>query len=303
MGIAVLLVLLLSVGVGAYGAWDEAPEAVTLEDLDAIIADLEASVQRADANNSAHPDFLADLKHYVAELKDWRQAMADGSAPSLADPDAEAFQDGLLFWVDFDRGQYDRRFGVVRSIVGDGELDIGSASIGRGGPGNGFILSYTEADLEALRLNLDSISPRSLTVALWFQAESWGERNYGRLITDDDDTMRLFLTERFSGYNTNSIVVEFDGFRATTETNSVQLNTWHHVALVWERGQVNVYIDGRLQELRRYSGKNEDLEFEADMPLRIGNDADGERQFFGSFDEIMLWDRALNANEIRELIR
>ena len=302
---AVLLVLLLSVGVGAYGAWDEQPEGVTFEDLEEIIADLETSINRAETNRSAHPDFLADLKDYLEELTDWHLAMQDGAEPGWDAYDTGAVSDGLLFWVDFDREQYDSRFDLVRSVVGDGELEIGSARIRSGGPGNGSILSYEREDTGAARLSLDWGNPQALTLALWFNADSWGEHSsgYARLFTDDDSTMRLFLVDSFHRYNSNSIVLEFDDFRASTEENSVQLHSWHHVALVWDRGQVSVYIDGRLQELRRNRGSNEDLELVAEMPLRLGNEADGGRQFFGSFDSIMIWDRALIANEIRDLIR
>lgn len=303
--IACILILVLSAGVSAYGAWDEADAAVTMDDLDGILADLERSIERAEANRSAHPDFLTDLQRYLADLIAWRQAMGDGTEPAWGDYQMDDLADGLVFWADFAPSHYDSRFGLVHSAVGSGELDLGPGMIERGGPGNGHVLYFSGDDKQAARLTVDWGSPRAFTIAMWFHAESWGadRGGYGRLFTDDSHTVRFYLVESFAHYNRHSIHVQFGDYRATTEADSVELNNWHHAALVWDGRQIQVYIDGRLQELRRYRGENDISQFPGELPLWVGNQEDRGRQYFGYFDDIMIWDRALSAAELRELIR
>ena len=66
MAVALLLVLLLASGALAFGEWKGSDDpASSLEDL---IQRLEADLQRAGDGHSAHPDFLAALEDYVAEL-------------------------------------------------------------------------------------------------------------------------------------------------------------------------------------------------------------------------------------------
>ncbi len=303
--IACILILVLSAGVGAYGAWDEADAAVTMDDLDGILADLERSIERAEANRSAHPDFLTDLQRYLTDLKAWRQAMGDGTEPAWGDYQMDNLQDGLVFWADFAPAQYDSRFGLVHSAVGSGELDLGPSTIERGGPGNGHVLYFGGDDKQAARLTVDWGSPRAFTIAMWFHAESWGAHRSGfsRLFTDSSDNLRFFLVESYSGYQPESIHVQFGDYQATTEAHSVQLDHWHHAALVWDGRQIQVFIDGRMQELRRYRGENDITQFPGELPVWVGNQEAGDRQFFGYLDDIIIWDRALSAGELRELIR
>jgi hypothetical protein len=71
--------------------------------------------------------------------------------------------------------------------------------------------------------------------------------------------------------------------------------TWHHVALVRERGQVIVYLDGNRQpEIVGSAGVDavKDGTF-----LFVGGRNDGVANFEGKIDEITLYDRALTADE------
>jgi len=71
--------------------------------------------------------------------------------------------------------------------------------------------------------------------------------------------------------------------------------TWHHLALVRERGQVTVYLDGNRQpEIVGEAGVDA---VKDPTSLFVGGRNDGVSSFEGKIDEIALYDRALTADE------
>lgn len=91
--------------------------------------------------------------------------------------------------------------------------------------------------------------------------------------------------------------------------NTVTTNTWHHVALVYNKGSVYLYLDGVLDK------SNEDNSSWTDAQAAISGDdcamigrsnagsyyQDGTNYFQGSVDDIMFFKRALSAGEVRSL--
>ena len=306
-----VLILALGAGVAAYGAWDAPQEDVTLEELDTVIAGLEESVERARRNQSAHPDFLADLESYLTDLVQWREAFDDVShEDSWGDyhgRDDEEIQPGLVFWADFHERDYDSRFGVVSDRTGDYEVILadGVEVHERGRSGGAFHSSSYE--LDASRLDLDPSGWREMTIEMWVYLESWGPHGsgYSRLLVDDaDDRLQVFVVDSFHRYNSNSLVVQVDGYRACTEENSLQLRQWHHIAVVYDGDAIEVYVDGRSQDLRRYRGQNEELTLDdITAPLWIGNRRSGGRGFQGMIDDIKIYDRTVSSAEVRRMVR
>jgi|GEM_PF-2918745 len=76
---------------------------------------------------------------------------------------------------------------------------------------------------------------------------------------------------------------------------SVTLNTWQHVAGVWDGAQLYIYINGVLQSTT--TGVTGSNFLATSNDIIIGNDASGE-SFAGSIDELRIWSRPLCANDI-----
>ena len=78
---------------------------------------------------------------------------------------------------------------------------------------------------------------------------------------------------------------------------------WHHIAGVWDGNKVSIYFDGKLEEnlapsLTVNTTVNETIH------LRIGcqNSANNDNEFPGAIDEVMIFSRALDDNEIATIM-
>lgn len=101
-------------------------------------------------------------------------------------------------------------------------------------------------------------------------------------------------------------------FRASVSNNSMQLkpDRWYHIAVTFDKGIVNVYIDGKLKGEGDFASdavKVTSINFkvkhsdESDNQPRcfwIGYSYDKNRPFNGMISEVRVWDRVLSADEI-----
>ncbi len=74
-------------------------------------------------------------------------------------------------------------------------------------------------------------------------------------------------------------------------------NEWAHVALVITPTNATLYLNG-VGATNTLANATEEF----DIPIRIGSDAFGGRDFKGSIDEVTVWNSALTQNQIRELM-
>ncbi|MEJ7712834.1 MAG: LamG domain-containing protein [Pyrinomonadaceae bacterium] len=97
----------------------------------------------------------------------------------------------------------------------------------------------------------------------------------------------------------------YDGFRAETET-TLPLKMWHHVLLVFDGlGQaddrVRIYVNGQPQQLK-INQRNFYLYWGLpEVPLRIGGGGGAEMRFKGALDELRIYTRLPELDEIEIL--
>jgi hypothetical protein len=89
----------------------------------------------------------------------------------------------------------------------------------------------------------------------------------------------------------------------TTASVNVPKAEWHHIAGIWDGKQVLTYIDGKLAGKNAQVGANI-----ADNPADIVIARDSRaccnaRKARMTVDEVMIWNRALNENEIKEVMK
>lgn len=83
------------------------------------------------------------------------------------------------------------------------------------------------------------------------------------------------------------------------------LNKWHHIVVVYNRQLVTndpvIYVDGVSQTATEYSTPSGTANSDAGNNLLISADPSFDRWVDGSIDEVRIYNRALNADEIKEL--
>ncbi|GIX08241.1 MAG: hypothetical protein KatS3mg115_2644 [Candidatus Poribacteria bacterium] len=149
--------------------------------------------------------------------------------------------------------------------------------------------------------SINSIS-EALTVAGWFRVDAdsdTGVRRQNAFLLEDQSasepvpngwSFRIWTTDGLS-----------PGIYGTTE---VPQGEWHHIAGVWDGTQMRLYIDGVEEaELRTDANAQTDGAWGG----TIGQPGDilqlkyGSETFIGGMDEIVIFSRALSADEIEAL--
>ena len=88
-------------------------------------------------------------------------------------------------------------------------------------------------------------------------------------------------------------------WRDYLSNDAMEFDTWTHVAGTYEPGELNVYIDGKVNAEHVADGNIDPTT----GPLYIGReDAWAKEQFKGTVDEIAIFDRALSEEEVNEIM-
>ncbi|MCE5187068.1 MAG: right-handed parallel beta-helix repeat-containing protein [Planctomycetaceae bacterium] len=165
---------------------------------------------------------------------------------------------------------------------------------GRGWAGEEFIrLSGAN---QAVRIPMTGTKPDEGTVAVWAMPE------------DLSSTCYIFghapsSTNRICLYTVSGQLTLAMGDRLPLKQNiaALQLNTLYHIALTWNKGKYEVFLDGQSVDSGSYTSVTS-LNAVADL----GNTGNSTREtansgFKGIFEEAALYSRALTAKEIAQL--
>jgi hypothetical protein len=146
-----------------------------------------------------------------------------------------------------------------------------------------------------------SLDVSNITIAVWIYPYNWDGiegGDYGRIV--DKNNAYLFFLARDGGKNRLSFYyVNSSGVsnQSWSNTNSIQLNKWQHVAVTYDGQYTKFYVNGNLSgtQLMKSTGPI----IKTKLGLYIGNNYNHDREFNGTIDEIKIWNRALTADEIR----
>ncbi|MFC1676079.1 LamG-like jellyroll fold domain-containing protein [Planctomycetota bacterium] len=138
-----------------------------------------------------------------------------------------------------------------------------------------------------------------LTISASINPAGFGQNGWGRIV------------DKGSGQNGFSFFIEeatktlayaaYGGLLINSNQNIVQLNNWQHVAMVYDSSAniVTFYLNGQPAGTTNYTTPPADS---AAYPLVIGiRGYDFNRAFNGSIDNVRVYERALNSNEIVDL--
>ncbi len=182
--------------------------------------------------------------------------------------------------------------------------------------GDGTALTFDGENSKVYLFSTDPIDTLSdeLTIEAWINASEWKENSYNGSIVDKS-TNALYGYKLSVGDNGKAefSVTTHDGIDPNKEhviTKSVmELNTWNHLAGVYDGDSLYVYINGVLEGAVAHSGTVlVGDENNPAGPLGIGwsqyfETQSEDRLFAGSIDEVRIWGVAKSKADIRSAMQ
>jgi hypothetical protein len=134
------------------------------------------------------------------------------------------------------------------------------------------------------------------TFMAWINYEGSGASAWPRVLSKEKGTggeggYHIFL-DQAGGYSPRVTV----GGRGHTSDEDLEAGIWYHVAATCDGTNIRIYLNGKkiLEE------PQESPFIDANPELRIGDSAAAQRPFFGLIDEVRVWGRVLNTQEIEQ---
>ena len=135
------------------------------------------------------------------------------------------------------------------------------------------------------------------TIMAWIYLEGQGASVWPRIICKELQTGSnggYHMPIDWNGGRLLRFVI--DGGAGTSVGDPLELKTWYHVAVAFDGEKVRFYTNGKRVEEVPQEKPTPDTQAE----MRIGNSPVGVRPFQGIIDEVRIWSRALDDDEISE---
>lgn len=133
-----------------------------------------------------------------------------------------------------------------------------------------------------------------LTVEAWVKPTSL---TGGGAIISNHNLNTSFCLRRIN--DTYDAFVGFGAHAVTTAANTATLNTWQHVAMVFNSTTLQIFINGNLAGSTTFAPYTLPLNSVGNATCQIGNDGFSEA-FAGDIDEVRVWKRAVCQGEIQK---
>ena len=154
---------------------------------------------------------------------------------------------------------------------------------------NAYIVVPQSLTINSITKNTDA------TFSCWFKTDSWN--NVGGHISKNNNSYDLHY--RFLLGETGSFL-QVEQLVGSSNTLQLKTNRWYHFVAVKEGSVAKFYIDGNLINTTQMT--NDVWATNINTNLEIGRDAHGFIEYTrGLFDEIRIYNRALNDGEILQL--
>lgn len=165
---------------------------------------------------------------------------------------------------------------------------------------SGEAVSFDGID-DAISTASQFLPSSDLTISAWIYPTGSSGSGLGKIITDSQTGGSGIAFSYFSG--TKRVGFSNTGDLSScgsTSSNSVPFNTWSNVvvtrSVAGSNSTINFYLNGSLSASYTCTAPTA-----ANANVRIGNRQDGSYGFNGTIDEILIFNRALSASEIRLL--
>ncbi|OGZ58680.1 MAG: hypothetical protein A2827_03455 [Candidatus Spechtbacteria bacterium RIFCSPHIGHO2_01_FULL_43_30] len=170
----------------------------------------------------------------------------------------------------------------------------------------GGALLFNGGDAVMVPASAGTTTGGDMTIALWFDADSVGEKGQGRFVSKDGS-----FEVRFSNYKSR---IYFDANRWATpgkwrgylDEDKSLMAGWHYLVITYEYRVGNnptpvFYLDGGNMMVENFKLLSGDLGPDPGNPIYFGNRAGMDRGFDGSLDDPRIYDRILTSWEVNSL--
>ncbi|MBW2978457.1 protein kinase [Candidatus Woesearchaeota archaeon] len=240
------------------------------------------------------------IDELVAKLKAHQQTIEDKIAGVAAAPKVT---EGCVLYLPMDAGNIVNKADgpYVQDLSKKGlEGKIVGAKLVKGIKGEAL-----EFDGNKGYVSFSTINQNIITVATYISSNKKGDSDYPRIISMPGYELLLLR-----GTGDDEDRIQFDAFYSTKQgswaspLNSIGDGKWYHIVVVYDgsspKNKPLIYINGvsqTIQERRTPSGtKNSNVGIGY-----IGNRLTQDRSFDGLIDEVVIFDRALRAEEIKKI--
>ena len=143
-----------------------------------------------------------------------------------------------------------------------------------------------------------NITGTAISVEAWIYPRSFPTNSWESTILGNDTEPASGYVLRFGGSGVLSFVYG-DGdwnTEALSSNNALSLDTWQHVAAIYDGANIKLYIDG----IENSSTANSDPINTSSSSFKIGQSGLGGRWMNGKIDEVRIWNNVRTQTEIRE---
>jgi hypothetical protein len=147
----------------------------------------------------------------------------------------------------------------------------------------------------------------SITISAWIKAESFPDVLQAIVSKYDRNSLRAYQLQvsDISGNKKARFTVSNDGSTVTGISGSTTLNTdtWYHICGVYDGSYLKLYLNGSSDaDAVSYSSGilNADTPFHIGCQFNLGS-ADATRYWDGLIDEVIIWNKALTAEEVDQV--
>ncbi len=204
--------------------------------------------------------------------------------------------DGLIAKYKFEDNAEDNSASGVHDGIISGNVGFSTGKLGKAATfdGDGDYINISDRD--------SLTTPNQFTWNAWIYINktNWETYEEWATIFAKDNA---WAEEWFSILNNGKITTYFDsridnsvGFGGSS-SGSIEFNKWQMVTVTWNGTNVKYYINGIYDSSRAYSGVIDNLP----SNLIIGQSTPGMYEFKGSIDEVGIWNRELNQDDISAL--
>ena len=263
--------------------------------------DISEGLMKGDPRNCDAAAYI--MKHFTGKVPEYFDAKIDDAAPV----EKRVLTDSLIAYFPFEEN--------VEPAVGDFAGDDGF--IPREYPADGrigFALSMKDSNPvyfgrpDALQFGKD----RDFTFAFWFrtdQIQIGSSPFLGNKDVDDREQPGIVFRSNTISDHGNGMGLMINDAVSRHVISPLEYhpdNQWNFAAITYDRdGDAILYLgfpDGKLAFVAERMGESEDMN---SLDWYLGQDGSGvnENHFTGDLDELMIWDRVLDCEEVYELFQ
>lgn len=135
------------------------------------------------------------------------------------------------------------------------------------------------------------------TIGVWVKRDGNSTNSVETILSFGEGFANITLVP-----SSGSIRYYFTSNSITSGNSDLPSNRWTFITMVFDTTYIRTYINGQLDKVSSLS--NSIFQFASNTPykLNIGRDPSGNRDnFTGGIDEVTIWNRTLNQNEIKDL--